>query len=86
MALKIGICGTGAFADCFISLFNAHPLVDRVVLADLDAEKLKAECCPKCKARSIQVLLVACFVELVTYLKCEPCKHRWNEGKIEETV
>jgi len=32
----------GAFAQCFIPLFKAHPLVDEVVLCDLDADKLKA--------------------------------------------
>ena len=40
MALRIGIVGTGAFAQAFIPLFKAHPLVDQVVLCDLDAEKL----------------------------------------------
>ena len=40
MSIKIGICGTGAFADCFIPLFRAHPLVRQVVLCDLDAAKL----------------------------------------------
>jgi predicted dehydrogenase len=43
MGLKIGICGVGAFADCFIPLFKAHPLVEQVVLCDLDAEKLGAK-------------------------------------------
>jgi predicted dehydrogenase len=43
MGLRIGFCGTGAFADCFIPLFKAHPLVDQVVLADLNAEKLAAK-------------------------------------------
>ena len=41
MGLKIGICGTGAFARNFIPLFKVHPLVDEVILCDLDAEKLK---------------------------------------------
>ena len=40
MGLKIGVCGTGAFADNFIPLFQAHPLVEKVVLSDLDAVKL----------------------------------------------
>ena len=40
MALRVGIVGTGAFAQAFIPLFKAHPLVDQVVLCDLDAEKL----------------------------------------------
>lgn len=42
MRVKIGICGTGAFAQCFIPLFKAHPLVKQIVLADLDAHKLRA--------------------------------------------
>jgi predicted dehydrogenase len=41
MGISIGICGVGAFANCFIPLFKAHPLVDEVVLCDLDADKLK---------------------------------------------
>lgn len=43
--LSVGICGTGAFADNFIPLYKAHPLVERLALCDLDAEKLarKAE-------------------------------------------
>jgi len=43
MGIQVGLCGVGAFADCFIPLFRAHPLVDEVVLCDLDAEKLKAK-------------------------------------------
>ena len=41
MGIQVGICGTGAFANSFIPLFKAHPDVDRVILCDLDAEKLK---------------------------------------------
>jgi len=41
MGIKIGIVGVGAFAQSFIPLFKAHPLVDKVVLCDLDAQKLK---------------------------------------------
>ena len=41
MGIKVGMVGVGAFAQCFIPLFKAHPLVDQVVLCDLDAEKLK---------------------------------------------
>lgn len=52
--MRIGICGTGAFADAFIPLFKAHPGVDSVVLCDRDADKLReksrqfgiAETCP----------------------------------------
>ena len=41
MGIRIGICGTGAFANSFIPLFKAHPDVDHLVLCDLDAEKLR---------------------------------------------
>jgi predicted dehydrogenase len=41
MRLKVGVCGTGAFADCFIPLFKAHPLTRELILCDLDAAKLK---------------------------------------------
>ena len=41
MSLRIGICGTGAFANSFIPLFKAHPSVDQVILSDLDEEKLQ---------------------------------------------
>ena len=44
MGIKVGMCGTGAFAEGFIPLFKAHPDVDSIVLCDLDAEKLKAKC------------------------------------------
>ena len=43
MGMQVGVCGTGAFAKSFIPLFKAHPDVDRVVLCDLDAEKLKEQ-------------------------------------------
>ncbi|MEN6642690.1 MAG: Gfo/Idh/MocA family oxidoreductase [Armatimonadia bacterium] len=41
MGIRVGFCGVGAFANCFIPLFKAHPLVDEVMLCDLDAAKLK---------------------------------------------
>lgn len=40
MSIAVGICGVGSFADRFIPLFREHPLVDRVVLCDLDEDKL----------------------------------------------
>ena len=40
MSLKIGIVGTGSFAQSFIPLFKAHPLVSAITLCDLDADKL----------------------------------------------
>ena len=41
MGIKIGICGTGAFAQGFIPLFKHHPQVDKIILCDLDEKKLK---------------------------------------------
>lgn len=40
MGIRLGIIGAGAFAQEFIPLFKAHPLVDQVVLCDHNAEKL----------------------------------------------
>lgn len=40
MGIAVGIVGVGAFAQGFIPLFKAHPLVDRVVLCDLKPETL----------------------------------------------
>ena len=44
MGIKIGIVGVGSFAQCFIPLFKAHPLVGEVTLCDLDAAKLEQNC------------------------------------------
>ena len=44
MGIKVGMCGTGAFADNFIPLFKAHPDVENVTLCDLDKEKLRSKC------------------------------------------
>jgi predicted dehydrogenase len=41
MGIRLGICGAGQFADAFIELFAAHPLVDEVVLADLIPERVE---------------------------------------------
>ena len=41
MGLKLGIVGLGSFAQSFIPLFKAHPLVDRLALCDLDRAKLE---------------------------------------------
>ncbi|MCD6322651.1 MAG: Gfo/Idh/MocA family oxidoreductase [Clostridiales bacterium] len=38
--MKVGIVGTGAFAQNFIPLFKLHPFVEEVVLCDLDSDKL----------------------------------------------
>ena len=41
MGISVAMVGTGAFAQGFIPLFQAHPLVERIALCDLDAEKLE---------------------------------------------
>ena len=40
MGIKLGVVGTG-FASAFIPLFQAHPLVDEVVLAELIPDRLR---------------------------------------------
>ncbi len=42
MSLTLGLVGAGQFAQHFIPLFKAHPLVREVVLCDLDPVKLRA--------------------------------------------
>ena len=39
--MKIGIVGLGFFSDDFVRLFNLHPDVDEVVVADPDPERVK---------------------------------------------
>jgi predicted dehydrogenase len=41
MSIRIGIVGTGSFAHFFIPLFQAHPLVQEVVLCDIHPERLE---------------------------------------------
>lgn len=42
MGIRMAIIGAGAFAQEFVPLFKAHPLVDQVVLCDQNADKLDA--------------------------------------------
>jgi predicted dehydrogenase len=42
MRIRLGIVGTGAFSQHFITLFKAHPDVEQVILCDIDAEKLRS--------------------------------------------
>lgn len=39
--IKVGMVGVGTFAQNFIPLFKAHPLVAEVILCDLNTQKLK---------------------------------------------
>ncbi len=43
MGLTIGVCGAGQFAASFIPLFQAHPLVDEVCLAEILPERRAAQ-------------------------------------------
>jgi len=43
VCIKVGACGAGAFARSFIPLFNAHPLVSEVVVADLIRERAEEQ-------------------------------------------
>ncbi|WOO43709.1 Gfo/Idh/MocA family oxidoreductase [Rubellicoccus peritrichatus] len=45
VTFKIGICGAGQFAQCFIPLFKMHPGVSDVVLCDVDAARCKSSAC-----------------------------------------
>ena len=40
MGLKVGLCGAGKFGTQFIPLFQAHPLVDEVCIADVFPDRL----------------------------------------------
>ncbi len=40
MGIKVGMVGVGAFAQSFIRLYQAHPLVDEIVLCDINAARL----------------------------------------------
>ena len=41
MGISIGMVGLGAFGSTFVEYFNAHPLVDRLALCDLEPERIK---------------------------------------------
>lgn len=43
MGLKIGLCGAGQFGTCFVPVFQRHPLVDEVYLADVRPDRLAQE-------------------------------------------
>jgi predicted dehydrogenase len=40
MGISVGFVGVGSFARNFIPLFQRHPLVERIALCDIDAERL----------------------------------------------
>jgi predicted dehydrogenase len=41
MGISVGMVGLGAFGSEFVAYFNAHPLVDRLALCDLEPERIK---------------------------------------------
>lgn len=41
MGIKIGVVGLGSFSDDFVGLFQMHPDVEEVVVADLDEGRVK---------------------------------------------
>jgi len=41
MGISIGIVGLGQFGSAFVSLFKAHPLVDRIALCDMEPDRVK---------------------------------------------
>ena len=46
MAIRIGVCGIGRFSPGFVRFWNAHPMVEEVVISDLlsdRAQKLAEE-------------------------------------------
>ena len=42
MGIRIGVAGTGAHAQHYVRLLNAHPLVEELVLADLIPDYIEA--------------------------------------------
>ena len=40
MGIKIGLCGAGAFGSAFVPVFQRHPLVDEVYLAEVVPDRL----------------------------------------------
>ena len=41
--IKIAVIGAGQFSQCFVPLYQAHPLVSEVSLCDIDPERLRSE-------------------------------------------
>ena len=60
MGIKLAVVGAGAFAQSFIPLFKAHPLVGEVILADLDAGKLRSSADRHGIARTLPSLDAVC--------------------------
>jgi prephenate dehydrogenase len=72
MGIKMGIVGTGVFAQSFIHLFKLHPLVDEVILCDLDEKKLQENGSLgilKINEKEIQIIIGPAADPIVTYIK-----------------
>ena len=63
MGLKIGVCGTGLFAPSFIRLFQAHPSVDEVCIAELLPER-RAEVASRFGVRAFASLDELCHSDV----------------------
>lgn len=64
MGLKIGVLGGGAFASSFIPLFQAHPLVDEVCLAEVLPERRAERAARFGLARTCATLEELCATEV----------------------
>lgn len=60
MGLTIAICGAGGFANVFLPLFKAHPLVDRVYMAEHLAERREPLRTNPCVSRVFESLDQLC--------------------------
>ena len=64
MGIGIGIVGVGSFAQSFIPLFREHPLVDRVALCDIHADRLRENSAKHRIAETYDSLDAACASDL----------------------
>lgn len=77
MGIKVGICGAGLFSESFIPLFQAHPLVDEVRVAEVLDERRRSQAARFGVARTYGSLeeLCASDVDAVVILT-----QRWMHG------
>ena len=64
MGLKIGVCGAGQFASSFIPLFQAHPLVEEVCLAEVFPERRAEQAARFGIARTFDSLEALCQTDV----------------------
>lgn len=77
MGLKIGVVGAGEYATAFLPLFQKHPSVDEVVLAEVFPERRRETAAAFKLKRSVGSLdeLLATDVDAVAI-----CTQRWMHG------